>query len=191
MLYVGNLVDPDTCKLLDEDGSSCIDIQIGPQGCFSYTAENNRPGGLAYGKYTGIDVSLSSLNASFEPKIWNDTLTAVIGCTNAGSKSDNENESGGDPNATQDSAYGRETAQMNAAALGLSLRVKAININLDNGKNSLANLSLLDNDIGFILMNSGCMKYGGTSGELSLIDRSAAGANFQEVIVPLRFDRKG
>ena len=86
MLYVGNLVDPDTYKLLDEDESSCIDIQIGPQGCFSYTAENNRPGGLAYGMYTGIDVSLGSLNASFEPKIWNDTLTAVIGCANAGNK---------------------------------------------------------------------------------------------------------
>ena len=92
MLYVGNLVDPDTCKLLDEDESSCIDIQIGPQGCFSYTAENNRPGGLAYGMYTGIDVSLGSLNASFEPKIWNDTLTAVIGCTKTGNKDDNENE---------------------------------------------------------------------------------------------------
>ena len=56
-------------------------------------------------------------------------------------------------------------------------------------KNSLANLSLLDNDIGFVLMNSGCMKYGGTSGELSLVDRSAAGANFKEVIVPC-VDRK-
>ena len=69
MLYVGNLIDPDTCKLFDEDESSCIDIQIGPQGCFLHRRQHQACG-LAGGMYTGIDVSLAVLklhsNQNFE-----------------------------------------------------------------------------------------------------------------------------
>ena len=63
-------------NLSDDSHKNIINIQIGPQGCFNHSNENNI--GLAYGSYFGVDVALRNLNAAFEPARWNNMLTFFL-----------------------------------------------------------------------------------------------------------------